>query len=79
MPSDEALEASARRHVACAGRRIEHVIVRHTSNDTNLVAFAMVHDPADAREVALRVGAAIAAQFAHVRFCGFRVWRDEHL
>lgn len=76
-PSAEVLEASVRLNGNRAKRQIEHVTARTVSNEIYFVVFVMAHDVDDARRLARSVGAAVAAEFAQVRFDGFRVWRRE--
>jgi hypothetical protein len=77
MPSVEVLEASVRLNGARAERQIEHVSARTISIEIYFVVFALAHDVDDARRLARTIGAAVAVEFAQVRFDGFRVWRRE--
>ncbi|GAA0933759.1 hypothetical protein Vau01_023170 [Virgisporangium aurantiacum] len=77
LPSVEVMEASVRLNGTRAGRQIEHVVVRTISIDIYFVIFALAHDVDDARRLARSIGAAVAVEFAQVRFDGFRVWRRE--
>jgi hypothetical protein len=77
LPPVDVLEASVRLNGGRAGRRIEHITARTASIDIYFVIFALAHDVDDARRLARSIGAAVAVEFAQVRFDGFRVWRRE--
>jgi hypothetical protein len=77
MPSTDVLAVSFRRNCErCAGR-VEHISMYYGERETQMVAFVMASSAARARRFAQCVGAAMVAEYPHIRFTRPHVWRDD--